>query len=39
MPDIFASRLIHGLIEDFDAAVLAERQATALAEAKVPPAA
>jgi predicted unusual protein kinase regulating ubiquinone biosynthesis (AarF/ABC1/UbiB family) len=32
------SRLFHGLIADFDAAVLAERQAAALAEAKVPPA-
>ena len=32
------SRLFHSLIEDFDAAVLAERQAAALAEAKVPPA-
>jgi predicted unusual protein kinase regulating ubiquinone biosynthesis (AarF/ABC1/UbiB family) len=30
------SRLFHGLIADFDAGVLAERQAAALAEAKVP---
>ena len=32
------SRLFQGLIEDFDAAALAQRQAAALAEAKVPPA-
>jgi hypothetical protein len=30
--------MFHGLIADFDATVLAERQAAALAEAKVPPA-
>jgi predicted unusual protein kinase regulating ubiquinone biosynthesis (AarF/ABC1/UbiB family) len=30
------SRLFHGLIEDFDTAVLAQRQAAALAEAGVP---
>src|SRR4051794_37777369 len=33
------SRLFHGLIVDFDEAVLAERQANALAQAGVPPAA
>ena len=33
------SRLFHELIEDFDQAELAERQAAALAEAGVPPAA
>lgn len=33
------SRLFHGLIEDFDETALAERQAAALAEAGVPPAA
>jgi predicted unusual protein kinase regulating ubiquinone biosynthesis (AarF/ABC1/UbiB family) len=32
------SRLFQGLIADFDVAALAERQAAALAEAKVPPA-
>jgi predicted unusual protein kinase regulating ubiquinone biosynthesis (AarF/ABC1/UbiB family) len=33
------SRLFHGLIEDFDAAALADRQRAAIAEAGVPPAA
>ena len=33
------SRLFNGLIEDFDAQVLADRQAAALAQAGVPPAA
>ncbi len=32
------SRLFHGLIADFDAATLAQRQAEALAQARVPPA-
>jgi hypothetical protein len=33
------SRLFNGLIEDFDAQVLADRQAAALEQAGVPPAA
>jgi hypothetical protein len=33
------SRLFRGLIDDFDETALAERQAAALAQAQVPPAA